>query len=81
MNTFNLAVIDVQNTIYQEDVTMAVIPGTEGDIGVLHGHTPVLTTLRTGEIKIYKNQILSETLAISGGFAKIDQNGCAVFVS
>ena len=41
--------------VVSENVDMVVVPGIDGDFGVLPGHSPVLTTIRPGLIKIYTN--------------------------
>ena len=63
-----------------DDVYMVVVPGTEGDFGVLEGHAPVMSTLRSGEtLEIYASAgAVPERLTIAGGFAEINENGLTV---
>ena len=62
-----------------EDVHMVVVPGTEGDFGVLEGHAPLMSTVRDGELAIYKTAGgAPETIAIQGGFAEVSENGLTV---
>ena len=62
-----------------EDVHMVVVPGTEGDFGVLEGHAPLMSTVRDGELAIYKTAGgTPETIAIQGGFAEVSENGLTV---
>jgi F-type H+-transporting ATPase subunit epsilon len=62
-----------------EDVHMVVVPGTEGDFGVLEGHAPLMSTVRDGELAIYKTAGgVPETIAIQGGFAEVGENGLTV---
>ena len=49
---------------------MVVVPGSEGDFGVLRGHAPVISTLRTGTIAIYANNAVTERIFVAGGFAE-----------
>ena len=62
-----------------EDVHMVVVPGTEGDFGVLEGHAPLMSTVRDGELAIYKTAGgAPETIAIQGGFAEVSENGLTI---
>lgn len=62
-----------------EDVHMVVVPGTEGDFGVLEGHAPLMSTVRDGELAIYKTAGgTPETITIQGGFAEVSENGLTV---
>ena len=63
-----------------DDVYMVVVPGTEGDFGVLEGHAPVMSTLRSGAtLEIYASAgAVPERLTIAGGFAEINENGLTV---
>jgi F-type H+-transporting ATPase subunit epsilon len=61
-----------------EDVDMVVVPGIEGDFGVLPGHIPTLTTMRPGVINIYIGGEISKSLFVEGGFAEANPEGCTV---
>jgi F-type H+-transporting ATPase subunit epsilon len=59
---------------------MVVVPGTEGDFGVLEGHAPFMSTIRDGNLEIYKsaNNNAPEIVRIEGGFAEVNENGLTV---
>ncbi|MGY8998352.1 MAG: ATP synthase F1 subunit epsilon [Rhodospirillales bacterium] len=61
-----------------EDVDMVVVPGVDGDFGVLPGHTPVLTTIRPGVINMYTESKVTKSLFVEGGFAEVNPQGCIV---
>ena len=63
-----------------DDVYMVVVPGTEGDFGVLEGHAPVMSTLRSNAtLEIYASAgAVPERLIIAGGFAEVNENGLTV---
>ena len=42
--------------VRSEDVHMVVVPGTEGDFGVLEGHAPLMSTIRDGAIQVYRTE-------------------------
>jgi F-type H+-transporting ATPase subunit epsilon len=61
------------------DVQMVVVPGTEGDFGVMEGHGPYMSTLRDGELAIYRTfPGEPERIALSGGFAEVSEKGLTV---
>lgn len=62
------------------DVYMVVVPGDEGDFGVLEGHAPMMSTLRSdAAIEIYTTQgAAPERLTINGGFAEVNETGLTV---
>lgn len=59
------------------DVDMVVVPGTEGDFGVLPQHAPVVSTLRTGIIEVHDGGD-AEKLLVVGGFAEVNAEGLTV---
>ena len=61
------------------DVYMVVIPGTEGELGIMAGHAPYMTTLRNGEIAVYRSHgAQPERIAVTGGFAEVSDKGLTV---
>lgn len=65
--------------VRSEDVYMVVVPGTEGDFGVLEGHAPLMSTIRDGALSVYRAQgAQPETVAIRGGFAEVNGRGLTV---
>ena len=65
--------------VMSEDVHMVVVPGTEGESGILAGHAPYMTTLRDGEIAVYRTQGgQPEKIAVNGGFAEVSERGLTV---
>ncbi len=68
-----------ERQVRSEDVYMVVVPGTEGDFGVLEGHAPLMSTVRDGDIAIYKAQNATpETIRVEGGFAEVNGVGLVV---
>ena len=61
-----------------EDVDMVVVPGAEGDFGILSGHTPILTTIRPGVINMHTGGKITKSLFVEGGFAEANSEGCTV---
>ena len=68
-----------EKLLRSEDVQMVVVPGTEGDFGVMEGHAPYMSTLRDGEIAIYRTfPGEPEKVAVQGGFAEVSDKGLTV---
>jgi F-type H+-transporting ATPase subunit epsilon len=69
-----------ERLVRSEDVYMVVVPGAEGDFGVLEGHAPFMSTIRNGDLAIYRNGMSGEPerIAIEGGFAEVNASGLTV---
>ena len=65
--------------VRSDDVYMVVVPGTEGEFGVLEGHAPFMSTVRDGTLRIYKTDgAAPEEIEVQGGFAEVGENGLTV---
>ena len=65
--------------VRSEDVHMVVVPGTEGDFGVLEGHAPVMSTIRDGAIQVYATEgAQPENIEVRGGFAEVGDSGLTI---
>ena len=79
MPDLHFELVTPERLIRTDDVYMVTVPGSEGDFGVLHGHAPFMSTIRDGELRIYKSQAGEpERIAIEGGFAEVNENGLTV---
>jgi len=67
MSSIRLDIVTAEKQVYSEDVDMVIAPGIEGQLGILPHHTPLMTTLRPGELRVKKGGE-EISLAISGGF-------------
>ena len=65
--------------LIMSDVYMVVVPGTEGESGIMAGHAPYKTTLRNGDIAVYRSQSAQpERIPVTGGFAEVSDKGLTV---
>jgi len=65
--------------VRSEEVHMVVVPGTEGDFGVLEHHAPVMSTMRDGPMLVFRTEgAAPETIQIQGGFAEVSAKGLTV---
>ena len=68
-----------EKLLRSDEVQMVVVPGTEGDFGVMEGHGPYMSTLRDGELAIYRTfPGEPERIGLSGGFAEVSEKGLTV---
>ena len=61
--------------LFSGDVAGVNIPGTEGDMGILPGHAPVLSTLRPGVVTITRDNGATEKIFVRGGLAEVNPKG------
>jgi F-type H+-transporting ATPase subunit epsilon len=78
--TFEISITAPEQSLFHGPVTMAVLPGSEGEFGVLAHHAPFATSLKEGKIKLYQGESVAHTFDISGGFAEVSANQCIVLV-
>jgi F-type H+-transporting ATPase subunit epsilon len=64
--------------VLSRDVEMVVVPGAEGDFGVLPRHTPMISNVRPGVLQVYENGQVSERIFVAGGFAEVTPARCTV---
>ncbi len=67
-----------ERLIISTDVEMVVVPGTEGNFGVLPGHAPLISTIRPGTIDIYEGRAITERIFVVGGIAEVTPERCTV---
>jgi F-type H+-transporting ATPase subunit epsilon len=67
-----------EELLVSRDVDMVVVPGTEGNFGVLPGHSPLISTIRPGTINIYEGQTVAERIFVVGGIAEVTPERCTV---
>ncbi len=70
--------VSPEKLLLSRDVDMVVVPGAEGDMGVLPRHSPAITTVRPGTIVVYEGGAVSDRIFIAGGFAEVTGDRCTV---
>ena len=79
MATFHLDIVTPVKRIDSGRVHMVVVPGTEGDFGVLAGHAPLLSTIRPGVIEVYREAgSPPERIEVDGGLAEVNEAGLTI---
>jgi F-type H+-transporting ATPase subunit epsilon len=67
-----------EQLLVSRDVDMVVVPGTEGNFGILPGHSPLISTIRPGTIDIYEGNAIAERIFVAGGLAEVTPERCTV---
>jgi F-type H+-transporting ATPase subunit epsilon len=80
MADLHFELVTPERLVRSENVYMVVVPGTEGDFGVLAGHAPTMSTLRNGDIAIYRGSMADtpERIPVESGFAEVNERGLTV---
>ncbi|MDP3239756.1 MAG: ATP synthase F1 subunit epsilon, partial [Reyranella sp.] len=60
------------------EADMVVVPGSEGDFGVLPGHAPLVSTVRPGVLEVYQGSKVERRFLVAGGFAEVTPERCTV---
>ena len=77
MATISLDLVSPEQLILSEKVGMIIIPGKDGDIGVLPGHSKVLSSIRPGRVMVYgEDKNLLKSFFVTGGFVEINPEKC-----
>ena len=75
----SLDLVSPEKLVFNDNVSMIIIPGKEGDIGVLPGHSKLLSSLRPGRVMVYgKDKQLLKSFFLSGGFVEINSEKCII---
>jgi len=70
--------VSPEHVLVSEAVDMVVVPGTEGDFGVLPGHAPVMAVLRPGVVEVHDEAGEPRRIFVASGFAEVTSERCTV---
>ncbi len=70
--------VSPERLVVSDEVDMVVVPGIEGDFGVLHGHAAMISTVRPGVVAIFRGGKADERVFVAGGFAEVTPTRCTV---
>jgi F-type H+-transporting ATPase subunit epsilon len=77
MAELHLEFVSPESVLFSGDVDQVDLPGAEGDMGILAGHAPLVTTLRPGVVTIFRGGA-REAVVVTGGFAEVGPAGLTV---
>ncbi len=79
MATISFDLVSPENLIFNDEVGMIIVPGKDGDFGVLPGHSKVMSSLRPGRVMVYgEDKNLLKSFFVSGGFTEVNPEKCIV---
>ena len=79
MAELHFELVTPDRLVMSDDVYMVVVPGTEGESGIMAGHAPYMTTLKNGEIAVYRTAgAQPKRIPVTGGFADVSERGLTV---
>ena len=79
MADLHFELVTPDRLVMSDDVFMVVVPGTEGESGIMAGHAPYMTTLKNGEIAVYRAAgAQPDRISVTGGFAEVSDKGLTV---
>ncbi|MEE8272988.1 MAG: F0F1 ATP synthase subunit epsilon [Alphaproteobacteria bacterium] len=77
--TVEFELVSPERLLISEQVEMVVVPGWEGNFGVLRGHAPLISTVRPGVIEVFAaGSQVTERIFVAGGFAEVTSERCTV---
>lgn len=79
MDTLHVQLVTPEIPLLSIHAEEVIVPGTEGDFGVLPDHAPFVSTIRPGKIDIFQKGVRNSAF-VSGGVAEVNNNQCVVLV-
>ena len=67
-----------ERELLNTEADMVVVPGSEGDFGVLHGHAPLISTVRPGVLEVLQGNKVEQRFMVAGGIAEVTPERCTV---
>jgi F-type H+-transporting ATPase subunit epsilon len=77
-DTVKFELVSPERLLFSADVESVVVPGTEGDFGVLPGHARLISTVRPGVITVFRDGKAADRIFVEGGFAEVTPEACTV---
>jgi F-type H+-transporting ATPase subunit epsilon len=71
---FKLSIVSPERILFEDEIRSLIVPGSEGYLGVLAHHAPLIATLKVGKITIKDESNVEKIMAISGGFIEVSNN-------
>ncbi|PPR21219.1 MAG: ATP synthase epsilon chain [Alphaproteobacteria bacterium MarineAlpha10_Bin3] len=77
-DSLELELVSPESLLLSQPVEMVVVPGTEGDFGVLPGHAPLIANIRPGALVVFEGGNAAERFFLAGGFAEVTTERCTI---
>lgn len=71
MTPFTCEIVSAEKAIFSGQITMIIAPGVEGELGIVAGHTPLLTRIRPGTLRVLNDSEEEQVFFVSGGYLEV----------
>jgi F-type H+-transporting ATPase subunit epsilon len=71
MSSIHVDVVSAEQSIFSGEAKFVALPGENGELGILHGHTPLITRIRPGSVRIEKSDGDEEFVFVAGGYLEV----------
>ncbi len=78
MSTIHVDVVSAEKSIFEGEAKFVALPGENGELGILPGHTPLITRIRPGAVRIEKADGDEEFVFVAGGILEVQPKGVTV---
>jgi F-type H+-transporting ATPase subunit epsilon len=78
MASIRVEVVSAESSIYSGEASFIALPGESGELGILPGHTPLITRIRPGSVRIEKLDGSEEFVFVAGGILEVQPNAVTV---
>jgi F-type H+-transporting ATPase subunit epsilon len=78
---FNLEIASHEGVLYSEKCDFVVVPTATGEIGILRGHTPLISVVSKGRVRVYKGGSLVKEIEVNSGFVEVTQHHTNILLS
>ncbi len=78
MSTIYVDVVSAEKSIFSGEARFVALPGESGELGILHGHTPLITRIRPGSVRIEKADGDEEFVFVAGGYLEVQPDRVTV---
>jgi len=78
MSTIRVDVVSAEQSIFSGEAKFVALPGESGELGILRGHTPLITRIRPGSVRIEKADGDEEFVFVAGGYLEVQPDRVTV---
>jgi len=78
MSNIYVDVVSAEKSIFSGEAKFVALPGESGELGILHGHTPLITRIRPGSVRIEKADGDEEFVFVAGGYLEVQPDRVTV---
>lgn len=71
MSTIEVNIVSAQEHIFNGNVTMVIVPGSQGELGIKPKHAPLLTSIKPGEVRLHFEQEPEKSIFVAGGYIEV----------